>query len=336
MRYHREPRRAFTLIELLVVIAIIAVLIALLLPAVQQAREAARRSTCQNNLKQLGLACHNYHDTNKQLSTFNSESLTTGNWGVERGTALVGLLPYLDNGPLFNEIDFETITPPNAHEQIIQGKFLRLHEMPAFLCPSDDISPIYAGTWSESSYGLSIGAQVVSSNPNPPDPPGATACPNLFYPPPSAVTPDLFPQRRWATADSSNSADRSVLSGMFSRLGYGAKFSDVKDGLTNTIMIGEVRPNCMDHRAGWTHFNALWIATTAPINYPTCPEDAGVATVPCTGRNSWNTSQGFKSAHSGGAQFLMGDGSVQFLSENIDYLLYQFLGDRRDKQPVRF
>ncbi len=326
-------RSAFTLIELLVVIAIIAVLIALLLPAVQQAREAARRSTCQNNLKQLGLALHNYHDTNKQLPTFNSESLTTGNWGVERGTPTVGLLPYLDQGPLYNSINFSAQGTMGA--QIIQGRELRQNVIPALLCPSDDINPLDSG-WSQSNYGHSMGAQPMSSNPNPPNPAGATACPNLFYPPPSTLTPDPFPQRRWATADTGNSADKNVLSGMFSRLGWSAKFSDVRDGLTNTIMMGEVRPLCMDHRGGWAHFNALWIATTPPINYPTCPEDAGVATVPCTGQNSWNTSQGFKSSHSGGAQVVMGDGSVHFLSENIDYLMYQYLGDRRDKQPVRF
>ncbi len=315
----RSVRRGFTLIELLVVIAIIAVLIALLLPAVQQAREAARRSTCQNNLKQLGLACHNYVDTNKQLSTFN---LDQANWGIERGTPFVGLLPFLDNGPLYNSIDFSL---PNIHDQLVQGQRVRHVVIPGLLCPSDDLNPLFGGEWSESNYAPSIGAQRMGGN-------GCT-----LYPPATAIVPDPHPQNRWATVDHSNSLDKNVISGMYSRAGYSAKFGDVRDGLTNTIMMGEVRPACYDHRNGWSHFNTLWIATTAPINFPTCPEDQGLATsTACNAPSTWNTSHGFKSSHSGGAQFLMGDGSVHFLSENIDYLIYQFLGDRRDRQPVRF
>src|ERR1700742_4037876 len=94
-----KRRRGFTLIELLVVIAIIAVLIALLLPAVQQAREAARRTQCKNNLKQLGLACHNYMDTNNQLPIQNYNA-----WMSYYG----GLLPFFDQGNLFNSLNFNS------------------------------------------------------------------------------------------------------------------------------------------------------------------------------------------------------------------------------------
>ncbi len=319
----RVQRRAFTLIELLVVIAIIAVLIALLLPAVQQAREAARRSTCQNNLKQLGLACHNYVDTNKTLPCFNSEILTTGNWGVERGTPFVGLLPYIDQAPLYNGLNMSF--QGQLGSTSVNGQLVRLIAMPNLLCPSDDIDPLFGG-WSQTNYAPSIGAQRMGG-PNGCDP----------YPPATAIVPNPYPQNRWATVDHSNTGDKNALSGMFSRLVWSARFADVKDGLTNTIMMGEVRPLCFDHRTGWSHFNGHWVATTAPINYPTCPEDQGIAGfTACNQINNWNTSIGFKSNHSGGAQFLMGDGSVHFLSENIDYLIYQFLGDRRDKQPVRF
>ena len=108
----RQDRRAFTLIELLVVIAIIAILIALLLPAVQQAREAARRTQCKNNLHQLGLALHNYHDV---FGAFVPKSGGTVRWGggpchlgnSERRSGFMGLMPYLDQAPLYNQFVFE-------------------------------------------------------------------------------------------------------------------------------------------------------------------------------------------------------------------------------------
>src|SRR5690606_28625210 len=106
-----DRRSGFTLIELLVVIAIIAILIALLLPAVQQAREAARRTQCKNNLKQVGLALHNYHDvfgsfTYKSGGTDRPPSSAPCNLGnARRRSGWVGLLPYIDQGPLYNQIE---------------------------------------------------------------------------------------------------------------------------------------------------------------------------------------------------------------------------------------
>src|SRR6187455_435887 len=105
-RHWFSGKHGFTLIELLVVIAIIAVLIALLLPAVQQAREAARRSQCKNNLKQLGLGMHNYHDTFRQLP---GTYFSLANWsGEEKGSYLIQLLPYIDQAPMYNRINFTT------------------------------------------------------------------------------------------------------------------------------------------------------------------------------------------------------------------------------------
>lgn len=136
----RRPNilRGFTLIELLVVIAIIAILIALLLPAVQQAREAARRSQCKNNLKQIGLALHNYHDTAGSFP-IGVNSSTHGRWGI---SFWVGLLPYLDQAPLFNQFEFNGPSPGYTNEEparSVQGPLVRGKVFPFLKCPSSPL-----------------------------------------------------------------------------------------------------------------------------------------------------------------------------------------------------
>ena len=113
----------------------------------------------------------------------------------------------------------------------------------------------------------------------------------------------------------------------------GTGLNEIPDGSSNTIAIGEIRPLCGWHtRDGWMGDNALWIATTAPINFPTCPGDI-FYTPPTAGNQGdaqWVREMGFKSAHPGGCQFVFCDGSTHFLRETIDYVTYQRLGDRRD------
>ncbi|MCB1129315.1 MAG: DUF1559 domain-containing protein, partial [Verrucomicrobiae bacterium] len=124
---HHANRRGFTLIELLVVIAIIAILIALLLPAVQQAREAARRTECKNKLKQLGLALHNYHDTFRAFpAAFYRGTTTSPGWGW--GTMI---LPYIDQAPLYNQWVM-TVSYDNG-----QNQTARRTKLAAYKCPSD-------------------------------------------------------------------------------------------------------------------------------------------------------------------------------------------------------
>jgi prepilin-type N-terminal cleavage/methylation domain-containing protein len=141
MNRKSHARAGFTLIELLVVIAIIAILIALLLPAVQQAREAARRSQCKNNLKQIGLALHNYHDTANQfppgqIRGFNgtNELGNAFSWGTM-------ILPYLDQAPMYNRLNFSIGIAEGANKTFVES----LSGIPAVLCPSDSERPKLRG-----------------------------------------------------------------------------------------------------------------------------------------------------------------------------------------------
>ena len=338
-------RSAFTLIELLVVIAIIAILIALLLPAVQQAREAARRTQCKNNLKQLGLAMHNYHDVYNQFAPTVFNTVGSAHGGVtwsnhSKGSYLVRYLPFIDQGALFESLDFGINGPgangtwslPNFEAQVAaNGKLFRDFAIPTYICPSDT-DPIRDGHGAKSNYALSMGNQAMPGH--------GTAWGRCTD----------YPGNNFGTGASGhgNTANANNVSGILSRLNWAAKIRDITDGTSNTIAGGEIRPQCGDHsRNGWFHFNSMWVATTAPINFPiVCVREPGwnsgtpptmnngaVATG-CNHWQNWQTSQGFKSRHTGGAQFVLSDGSVRFLSENIDYITYQYLGDRRDGNPI--
>jgi len=135
--------RGFTLIELLVVIAIIAVLVALLLPAVQQAREAARRSQCKNNLKQFGLAWHNYHDT-YNIFPMGGALNAAGSWDAPGVSWEARALPYIDQAPIYNQINFSL---NRADQQVLaDGMQLRQHNLPIFQCPTEATRPNDPGT----------------------------------------------------------------------------------------------------------------------------------------------------------------------------------------------
>ena len=131
------------------------------------------------------------------------------------------------------------------------------------------------------------------------------------------------------------------ISGVFSRATWSARFRDVTDGESQVIAVGETLPHKGDHlKNGWMHHNSIWCMTTGPINYPVYGlgepgfNQVNAQFPGCSNWRNWSTSQGFKSQHKGGAQFVLVDGSVQFLSENIDYVTYNRLGDRRDGGPL--
>jgi len=323
VRNRRTPR-GFTLIELLVVIAIIAILIALLLPAVQQARESARRSQCKNNLKQFGLALHNYHDTFGMFpigGTGDRDNPPRVSWQVR-------VLPYLEQAPLYNELDMDGKLPATSYaasnhryvpRQILaNGKELRMIQPPMMTCPSDGMSRA-RDEWAQGSYAGSMGSQW--------SPSFDTACEPY----------QEFALKR--SPDWGKTHIRATLSGIMSRHGAHVRLGDVKDGTSNTIQIGEVVPVCLtSSRASWAYATSVCNAegqTLAPINdFTTCPllgPNRRITNPNCEAQDNWNYSFGFRSTHTGGAHFLLADGAVRFLSENIDHArTYQGLGGRSD------
>jgi len=317
-----RPIQGFTLVELLVVIAIIGVLIALLLPAVQQAREAARRMQCSNHLKQIGLAIHNYHDTHK---VFPCASVVQGStWGQvhdsHKGSPYVKILPYLEQNALYQSCNFTgdtvsvSVTP--------DGDKVSTVIIDTIICPSDD----HPGQWKDgasintgsngedralTNYSFSMGSQANS---------------------PCGTHNDYFGNGPVVRADTLNANE---ISGVFSHWAWAARMRDITDGLTNTIALGEIRPKCAMHtRDGWMGINSVYTGTGVAINFNTCEGEPGTGSGCNQHTGQWGASQGFKSRHPGGAMFLLCDGSVHFLSETLDMVTYQALGDRRDGQVV--
>ncbi|HEX5442228.1 MAG TPA: DUF1559 domain-containing protein [Pirellulales bacterium] len=362
----RHPTRpAFTLVELLVVIAIIGILIALLLPAVQAAREAARRAQCTNNLKQIGIALHGYHDVYGRFPINGVSQTGTSAW-QQRGSEHLRLLPYIEQTQLYNPINFNLgwgssaientttmgrISPPSLSPG---EQYIRQVEIAGFICPSDTGQRVVTGSNAPMNYGACIGAQSIPSQF-----PGSVNIGMVVGPSPYTgdVTGNWFGTGPLGDSDSTWTSDGQGVSGVFERTGadssthgswiddcWAASFKDITDGTANVIAYGEVRPLCMDHGGGgWMDSNtgATWVATTAPINFPTCLNEltpVGMGTTSMSNKlyeyNNWTTSQGFKSKHPNGAQFLYCDGSVHFLNETINYDSYQRLGDRRDGRTV--
>ena len=333
----RLRKSGFTLIELLVVIAIIAILVALLLPAVQQAREAARRTQCKNNLKQYGLALHNYVDVHGSLPIAGTNWNPADDPPTWQHPAAVGwqvrVLPFVEQGPLYNELDWGITLPQSSYEsgnprgflpsQILKdGKPARSHQIPTARCPSDVSENNLINAWAQSNYTGSPGSQRFNSV-------DANCNPYLQFiePLPNNV-------------HFADTTSPSELSGLFGRLGVTIRFEMITDGLSNTIAVGETLPDCSDHDTGWWLYNGhgnTHASTAVKINdFTTCRLKGGKPDLfpACTAQSNWNIAHGFRSRHVGGAQFLLADGSVRFLSENINHGTYQSLGGRADGNVV--
>ena len=300
-------RRAFTLVELLVVITIIGILVALLLPAIQAAREAARRTSCINNLKQIGLTLHNFESARRAFPA-------GAYWNPDpklphKGSILIRLLPYLEENTIYKSFNLNS---PTVENSVFPGSSVRVSSsvVPKFLCPSDDSGAVSGGD-AVSSYAASRGPTALYSNP---------AC------------PCDIPWQTMALAP----LDTPNFAGPFTRIGIPCTVAQVTDGLSKTIFFGEVRPRCSQHaQNGLASSNDGngYCSTLIPINFDTCDDNAPD---PCHQSCNWTTEVGFRSAHPGGANFLFGDGTVRLLAETIDHQMYQYLGAKNDGQSVQF
>jgi len=296
-------KRGFTLIELLVVIAIIAILIALLLPAVQQAREAARRSQCKNNLKQIALALHTYHDVHR---AFPPGYLFHPANGSNCATWSIFILPYLEEGNLYNSFNFASACVASASTQV--GSLTQAQAaatiVNTFRCPSDP--------------GADAIDSVALSNY-----PGNAG--------PEAPSGGIAPGNADITVSGPNG-------GVFT-LQISRRERDLKDGTSNTLMVGERRTEGDDIEQSQNNF-AIWSSPNFLAANPAKRAALiyGWGTSPINDQTA--TKQGcFSSPHEGGATFALGDGSVRFLSESIDFAntgvnstqgVYQNLLDRID------
>mgnify|MGYP002632026003 CR=1 FL=1 len=320
-------KRGFTLIELLVVIAIIAILIALLLPAVQQAREAARRSTCKNNMKQIGLALHNYHETHGVFPPGAIATTTTSSaydvWGDAGSTTdpgmhgtswAVQILPFVDQAAIYNQWNFNT--------NVFGNRSVAETNLPVFYCPTR-----------RSKVRKLDGSIMLGANPR------AGTPTNRFVKGGCDYGVCIGGGNGWADGDIIHLTHRTdALVGTFGggSTGFLGMFSvnsdtairDVDDGTSNTIMAGEIQKL---HGPG------------APKTSQDSWAAGGVATMFDTGI-SGGTSGGFNnnfyqsagSDHVGGAHFGFGDGSVRFLSENMSSQVFLELGTADGKESTNF
>jgi prepilin-type N-terminal cleavage/methylation domain-containing protein/prepilin-type processing-associated H-X9-DG protein len=348
-------RRGFTLIELLVVIAIIAVLIALLLPAVQAAREAARRAQCTNNLKQLGLAIHNYIDRVNLFPPAVSAQPPGDTWAWDAGlTWRAMILPELEQNNVYNS--FNMMLKQDTAGVTYAWATAWYTIMTTFLCPSDGNNG--GGIVPYGSNG------TYSFNTNiPPNPSGGQTgvpCTNYMMsfgdnyailplgcgsnpwetPPVTTPTPGLT--RRgwngfWGTTNVITSVGGVTEAGNmrgFSdyRSGQTASIQSVTDGMSNTILLGEVLP---DQDANNEMYGNTGVAsgTTMPINFYTGAPFAGFGSCTFNTRASY-AARGFKSRHPGGANFVFADGHVQFLKASINPATYNGLGSRQGGEVV--
>jgi prepilin-type N-terminal cleavage/methylation domain-containing protein/prepilin-type processing-associated H-X9-DG protein len=299
--------RGFTLIELLVVIAIIAILVALLLPAVQQAREAARRSQCKNNLKQLGVAMHNYHDVNNSLPIGIHAA-----WGQSWTWAV---LPYLDQAALFevmpspiNDIGWWGGTDQRSLDLIRIART----PVPAFLCPSQPGGPI-EGQNINGLAGRAMSTYLASAG-------GDARHDNL----------------------GTNGMDRS--NGLFhavnmnTAVGRSFKFHNVTDGLSNTVLVGEAEYKLSSSRGCGICDRYLFYHMNADSSEGIDFSEVLGSTFYSINPKATNNSErecAFGSFHTGGANILFADGNAKFMSENVDLVgIWRPLGSRAGQELI--
>jgi len=304
-------------VELLVVIAIIGILVALLLPAVQSAREAARRLQCTNNLKQLGLAVHNYAESHGVLP-YGSTYTTTR----KAYTWVTAVLPQLERQAHYDLFDFNQDIRHANNAAAVKTR------VPVLICPSDPagvkgVLPARCQCCPgspETSMAIWYPASVGPAYDN-----GCSFCPNTT------------PSNTNYCCQGANYGASGNGPGMFFRWPISVLLDDVRDGLSNTIMLGESLPDQTIHNMAFCS-NMPLAQTNIPINTMT-PADkmpvVGATDAANHATNPHTQTIGYKSRHPGGALFALGDGSVHFLYDSIDFRLYNELGTRKGGEVVR-
>ncbi len=335
-----RKNRGFTLIELLVVIAIIAILIALLLPAVQQAREAARRTQCKNNMKQIGLAMHNYHDVYKMFP-LGACARPSPSFGMDISIgAFASILPFIDGANLKNLYDD---TKTWEGQDTTANPKLAVTVIASYMCPS--------ATGPEVETNPVLAAYPIGQGPNGPT---AAACQYLLS---KGAT------QGWCLNPAS---DPNI--GMFA-LNLRTSFRDLTDGSSNTLCVGEGATGNPWNQVseGTTPYVVSTVTPSAVQQSWIVPQPnpqgakglgSGVTTAGNYGTTFWKLNQNpvvetayddgdlgncnsaldftsnFRSAHVGGGQFLLGDGSGRFISENIDQIVFNSLGTRAGGEVI--
>lgn len=331
-RPQSQVRAGFTLVELLVVIAIIGILVGLLLPAVQAAREAARRMSCSNNVKQLALAFHNYHDTYKKFPAYQYNIVrSSGNVSSWRGHGgLTMILPYIEQQPLYDQVDW-TLEWDGGNN----GNPVARTKIDAMLCPTDMSYPDSA--WGGNNYGLNGGSR------------------RAFYSTGSPVKASGAFARRSETAfrDLTDGTSNVILLAEFLKGDNSGSQLDLERDFTNSLSLGTDQfPTqadietagvaCDGTAAGYQVSNAGrswmasfpgWIAinTIAPPNWKHVNCCTGGGFGYACDRDGIVPA---RSLHPGGVMCAMSDGAVKFAAETVDFTLWQHLGARGDGNPA--
>ncbi len=297
----KHPRilpSAFSLVELLVVIAIIGVLVALLLPAIQAAREAARKNSCKNNLKQVGLAMHNYESALRKLPP--GYEYLPGPEGNERGYSWAAwLLPFMELNSLYDQFAFDQPIFDNVNAMV------REQHIETLLCPTDDLSPTSFVEMQENERY-------------------AMACYVANF-----GAPDLDEDQEQRLGETNPFGPFDGPWAPFYR-NSATKLSQITDGTSQTLMIGE-RQNGPFRTAGvhgvHVEYETTWAGAVREITDPT--DDHGHMVLFQTGHtpnHAESDDRDVAAPHAGVAQFLLCDGSVHTVDENIDFEVYQALG----------
>jgi prepilin-type N-terminal cleavage/methylation domain-containing protein/prepilin-type processing-associated H-X9-DG protein len=336
MRYRiRDRRCAFTLVELLVVIAIIGILVALLLPAIQAAREAARRSACVNNLKNLGLAVLSHHDVNKHFPVNMGAHMADESPVPQPAVGwILNTLPQMEEQPLFDQFKaggaFEGSFKQNlcrvpkinsglnSIKDGVSVPELMKTQLSILQCPSDEsVKELSTKQWQFAACPVALTSyKGVLDDTWANEPPfGEGTFSNEV---PAEFRSGLYREPAPGPWTAQHDCHRDLrCRGFFFRQSFQrpVKVAKVTDGTSKTLMIGEDVPEYNHHSAAY-YSNGSWCSCNSPLNY-------GIGQNPDDIAEDWSDAQGFRSKHPGGAQFCLADGSVRFISDSVSNLLFR-------------